>query len=68
MVNWSQEEWAGGCYSAFDNAAADQIPYLSQQVGRLFFAGEHTDEDSGTMQGAVASGLRAARQIGEVFI
>jgi monoamine oxidase len=68
MVNWSQEEWAGGCYSAFDNAAADQIPYLSKQVGRLFFAGEHTDEDSGTMQGAIASGLRAARQIGEVFI
>ena len=68
MVDWSQSEWAGGCYSAFDNAAADLIPYLSQPVGRLFFAGEHTDEDSGTMQGAVASGLRAARQVGEVFL
>jgi monoamine oxidase len=68
MVDWSHEEWAGGCYSAFDNAAADLIPYLSQPVGRLFFAGEHTDKDSGTMQGAIASGLRAARQVGEVFL
>jgi monoamine oxidase len=68
MVDWSREEWAGGCYSAFDNASTDMIPHLSQPVGRLFFAGEHTDEDSGTMQGAISSGLRAAGQIGEVFI
>ena len=68
MVDWSQEELAGGCYSAFDNASTDMIPHLSQPVGRLFFAGEHTDEDSGTMQGAVASGLRAAKQVGEVFL
>jgi monoamine oxidase len=68
MVDWSQEEFSGGCYSAFDNTSTDLIPHLSQPVGRLFFAGEHTDEDSGTMQGAVASGLRAARQIVEVFL
>jgi monoamine oxidase len=68
MVDWSLEEWAGGCYSAFNNAAADLIPYLSHPVGRLFFAGEHSDKDSGTMQGAISSGLRAARQVSEVFL
>jgi monoamine oxidase len=67
MVDWSQDEWAQGSYSAFDNRATDLIPLLSQPAGRLFFAGEHTAADSATMEGALASGLRAARQIGEVF-
>jgi monoamine oxidase len=67
MVDWSQDEWARGCYSAFDNRAADLIPFLSQHVGRIFFAGEHTAVESGTMEGALASGLNAARQISEVF-
>ena len=63
MVDWSQDEWARGCYSAFDNPATDIIPLLSKPVGRLLFAGEYTDEDSATMQGALASGLRAASQV-----
>jgi monoamine oxidase len=67
LVDWSQDEWARGCYSAFDNKAADLIPLLSLPVGRLFFAGEHTALESGTMEGALASGLRAAGQIGEVL-
>jgi monoamine oxidase len=67
MVDWSQDEWARGCYSAFDNRATDLIPFLSSPAGRLFFAGEHTDVESGTMEGALASGLRAARQVSEVL-
>jgi monoamine oxidase len=68
MVDWSQDEWARGCYSAFDNRATDQIPYLAQPVGRIFFAGEHTTRNSGTMEGAITSGLDAARQIIEVLL
>ena len=67
MVDWSQDEWARGCYSAFDNRATDLIPLLTVPVGRLFFAGEFTAVESGTMEGALASGLRAAGQIGEVL-
>ena len=67
MVDWSQDEWARGCYSAFDNKTTDMIPLLSQPVGRIFFAGEHTAVNSGTMEGALASGLQAARQISEVL-
>jgi monoamine oxidase len=67
LVDWLQDEWARGCYSAFDNRATDLIPLLSLPVGRLFFAGEHTAEESGTMEGALASGLRAAGQISEVL-
>jgi monoamine oxidase len=67
MVDWSQDEWSRGCYSAFDNRATDLIPHLSEPVGRIFFAGEHTAEESGTMEGAITSGLRAAVQVDEVF-
>lgn len=67
MVDWSQDEWARGCYSAFDNRATDMIPLLSQPVGRIFFAGEHTAVESATMGGALASGLQAAAQIIEVL-
>jgi monoamine oxidase len=67
MVDWSQDEWARGCYSAFDNRATDLIPLLSQPVGRVFFAGEHTAIESATMEGALASGLHAAGQVIEVF-
>jgi monoamine oxidase len=63
MVDWSQEEWARGCYSAFDNPATDVIPLLSKPVGRLCFAGEHLAEESATMEGALTSGLHAAEQI-----
>ena len=67
MVDWSQDEWARGCYSAFDNKATDLIPHLSQPAGRIFFAGEHVAQRSGTMDGALTSGLHAAQQIGEVL-
>jgi monoamine oxidase len=67
IVDWSQDGWARGCYSAFDNRAMDLSSHLSQPVGRLFFAGEHTADMSATMEGAIASGLYSAGQIGEVF-
>jgi monoamine oxidase len=67
MVDWSRDEWAGGCYSALDNKSRDLMPLQSQPVGRIFFTGEHTAVDTGTMEGALASGLLAARQISEVL-
>ena len=65
MVDWSQDKWAGGCYSAFSNQAADNISGLTKSVGNLFFAGEHTAYNSATMDGAIESGLRAANQVRE---
>jgi monoamine oxidase len=65
MVDWSQDKWAGGCYSAFSNQAADNISELTISVGNLFFAGEHAAYNSATMDGAIESGLRAANQVRE---
>jgi len=63
MVDWSQAKFSRGCYSAFNNQAADNIPNLTKSVGRIYFAGEHTANNSATMDGAIESGLRAANQV-----
>ena len=64
MVDWSQDKWAQGCYSAYNQVAFERYPLLSQPLNNtLFFAGEHTAAHSGTMNGAIASGLKAAEQI-----
>ncbi len=65
MVDWSNDKWAKGCYSAFSNHAAENIPHLTKSVGSVFFAGEHTAFRSATMDGAIESGLRAANQVRE---
>jgi monoamine oxidase len=65
MVDWSGDKWSRGSYSAFSNQATDQIPFLTNSVGSVFFAGEHTAYQSATMEGAIESGLRAAKQVSE---
>ncbi|MEM7119238.1 MAG: NAD(P)/FAD-dependent oxidoreductase [Chloroflexota bacterium] len=67
LYDWSQDEWARGCYSAFDNRATDTIGLLTERNGRIFFAGEHTADHSATMEGAMASGVRVAGQVVEHF-
>lgn len=63
LQDWSRDPWAEGCYAAWDNASWNDQPLLAQPHGRLFFAGEHTSIYSGTMDGALASGLWAAEQV-----
>jgi monoamine oxidase len=38
-------------------------PLIAKPEGRVYFAGEHTSPWIGWMQGALQSGLRAAREI-----
>ena len=63
-VRWPLMPYSGGAYVAW---APGQLSAwygpLRAGTGRLRFAGEHTAELSGYMEGAVRSGLRAARQI-----
>ena len=64
LKDWSVDPLARGCYSAFDNPSWDRTDLLSRPAGRLAFAGEHTaGMESGTMEGALRSGLRAAEQV-----
>jgi monoamine oxidase len=65
LTNWSDEPWSRCAYSTralgWDPGDAD---LLARPVGRLHFAGEHTaGQWSGSMEGALRSGLRAADDI-----
>jgi monoamine oxidase len=66
LHNWSADPFTRGAYS-FSNAGLEDAP---ERLGRpldrtLFFAGEATAaiEELGTVHGAIASGLRAAREL-----
>lgn len=67
---WDTDPLARGAYSyqLVDGATAPDV--LARPVrGTLFFAGEATAPDgrTGTVDGAIASGLRAARQVRRTF-
>ncbi|MCB0153331.1 MAG: FAD-dependent oxidoreductase, partial [Anaerolineae bacterium] len=60
--HWGLDPLAEGCYTAPDNRAYETLPLLSQPVGRITLAGEHLS-GSGTMNGALESGLAAAKRV-----
>ena len=66
VVSWEHDPWARGGYAYFDPAydPAWRL-WLSKPHGRIVFAGEHTSiQWQGYMNGAVESGLRAAKEVG----
>ena len=68
-VTWEDDPLFGGGYAFFDPGFDPAWrPLLSRRSGRLVFAGEHTSAaHQGYMEGAVESGVRAARElIGEL--
>jgi monoamine oxidase len=69
--DWTKDAYSLGAYSYVGVGGKDAPKQLTRPVeSTLFFAGEATDaENSGTVEGAIASGKRAAGQIlrGPVF-
>ncbi len=64
-TDWTNDPMSLGAYSCFGPgqlAAAE--PHLRIAYGRMLLAGEHTDEFSGFMEGALRSGRRVAEMIG----
>jgi monoamine oxidase len=66
-VTWEDDPFARGGYAYLDPGFDPALgPQLARRSGRLVFAGEHTSERwQGYMNGAVESGLRAARELGD---
>lgn len=65
LATWHDDPYVRGVYAAATLArhAGDEV-LIAAPVGPLSFAGEHTaGEYSGYMEGALRSGLRAAREI-----
>jgi monoamine oxidase len=63
--HWARDPWVRGAYSYYRiGQAADYGQLAGATDGRFFFAGEHTSIDNiGFLDGAVATGERAARRL-----
>lgn len=63
-VAWDAARPLGGAYSYFRPGDVRRFgPWLDGPIGRVHLAGEHTDQWQATMNGALASGVRAAQEI-----
>jgi monoamine oxidase len=63
-VAWSADPWAGGGYAWWKpGQLTGWVPELGRPEGRIHFAGEHTSWLGRTMEGALESGNRAAREV-----
>jgi monoamine oxidase len=64
LCTWQDDEWAGLAYSAIQAGRPLDTDALARPVGPVHFAGEHTAGDqAGLMEGALASGVRAASEV-----
>ena len=67
LYTWGDDPYTLGAYSSWDPGSWARRDVLTRVVGRLTFAGEHTaGGHHGTMEGAIRSGRRAARQVLEM--
>lgn len=65
-IAWGSDPWAGGGYAWWKpGQLTDWMPKLAAPTGRIHFAGEHTALLGRTMEGALESGNRAAREVHE---
>jgi monoamine oxidase len=65
-VSWHRDPWAGGGYAWWKPMQMTEwLPELKKPEGRLYFAGEHTSVLGRTLEGALESGNRTAREIND---
>jgi monoamine oxidase len=63
---WADDPHARGAVAALNpGQLVGLLPHAGTPEGRIHFAGEHTSQWHGWMQGALASGLRAAGEVNE---
>ena len=59
---WEHQPWIGAAFANYDPPFSEH-PELASPEGPIHFAGEHASGHRGWMQGALESGLRAAKEI-----
>ena len=63
---WAADPWAGGAVALHAPGQLTTICVgIERPEGRVHFAGEHTSPWPGWMQGALQSGLRAAKEVNQ---
>jgi monoamine oxidase len=63
---WYGDRWARGAFALFEPGQQSELQEdILRPEGRIFFAGEHCSLYHAWIQGALESGLRAAREIAD---
>ena len=63
-TDWTDDPFSLGCYTCFGPGQWEAAqPALRVAHGRVWLAGEHADEFSGFMEGALRNGARVAAGI-----
>ena len=63
-VRWGQEPFARGAYPVFLPGQESALGgHIASREGSIHFAGDHTSQFPGWMNGALESGTRAAREV-----
>lgn len=60
---WSEQPWIKGPYGSTPLGGGWMIKEWSAPEGHIYFAGDFTMMKTGWVEGAIESGLRAARQL-----
>jgi len=63
VKSWVNDPWQKGAYVVYRPGQQEWYPAIRRREGRIWFAGEHTSPWPGWMEGAIASGIKAARDI-----
>ncbi len=62
--SWVTDPWTRGGYSSLARGQTfSLLPHIARPEGRIHFAGEHTSWMSVSMEGALESGNRVAREV-----
>jgi monoamine oxidase len=61
--SWQADPWQRGAYTVYHPGQLEWYPEICRREGKVWFAGEHASPWPTWMQGAIASGIKAAREI-----
>ena len=61
--SWQSDPWQKGAYTVHHPGQLEWYPEICRREGNVWFAGEHASPWPTWMQGAIASGIKAAREI-----
>ena len=61
--SWGNDPWQRGGYVVYHVGQQEWYQEICRREGRVWFAGEHASPWFGWMQGAITSGIKAAREI-----
>lgn len=61
--SWQSDPWQKGAYTEYHPGQLEWYSAICRREGRVWFAGEHASPWPTWMQGAIASGIRVAREM-----